>query len=86
MADIKSLNNQLHTVQQNGNHILNQVNSEKDLRMNVLHIFYELIAELENNGPDSKFKKIQSKLVDKLDAAVFEHKCDQEFRNSFITL
>ena len=63
MADIKSLNNQLQLVQQNGNHILaalNPVNSEKDLRMNVLHLFYDLIAELENEGPD--FKQIQSKL------------------------
>ena len=64
--------------------MLNPANPEKDLRMNVLHIFYDLIAELENNGPD--FKQIQSKLVDKLDAAVFEHKCDNEFRQSFITL
>lgn len=84
MADIKSLNNQLHLVQQNGNHTLSQPNSEKDLRMNILHIFYDLIAELEGEGRD--FKQIQSKLVDKLDAAVFEHKCDNEFKTSFITL
>lgn len=84
MADIKGLNVPLQMIQQNGGHMLNPMNSEKDLRMGLLHDFYDLIAELENNGPD--FKQIQSKLVDKLDAAVFEHKCDNEFRQSFITL
>lgn len=84
MADIKGLNGQLQMGPPNGGHMLNAANSEKDLRMNVLHIFYDLIAELENNGPD--FKQIQSKLVDKLDAAVSEHLCDNEFRQSFITL
>jgi hypothetical protein len=62
-----------------GNH-----NPDKDLRKTILPIFYELIAELQAEGPD--FRQIQSKLVDKLDAAVFEHKCDQEFRQLFRTL
>lgn len=84
MADIKGLNGPLQMVPQNGGHMLNPASSEKDLRMSVLMCFYDLIAELETNGSD--FKQIQSKLVDKLDAAVFEHKCDNEFRQSFITL
>lgn len=58
--------------------------TDVDLRTNVLPIFYELIAELENDGPD--FKLLQSKLVDKLDAAVFEHENGEEFRKTFITL
>lgn len=57
---------------------------EKDLRKTILPIFYELIAELQAGGAD--FKQIQSKLVDKLDAAVFEHQCDQEFKQLFCTL
>lgn len=57
---------------------------EKDLRKAILPIFYELIAELQAEGAD--FKQIQSKLVDKLDAAVFEHRCDQEFCQLFRTL